>query len=258
MDQSLDRIVKSALLAGVIAALLVGLYSLAFTEPLLQRAIDLETLRPHDEATQGDLVSRGSQRIGLFAGFGLYGLAWALITASIYYPLQGRLPGTGALRRVLLLASFMYWTVALLPFLKYPANPPGIGEAETLQQRQELYLGFLALSVLGAALALILTKAAHERGWLAGLGRLQGAAPVATVALFGAVLFVVMPGHDESATLPVDLVDSFRWRSLLGLTLFWSLFAAGFGALVLRATPPHSNRSVGMLERSATPEPARR
>jgi predicted cobalt transporter CbtA len=257
VDHSLDRIVKSAFLAGVLAALVVGLYSLAFTEPLLQRAIDFEALRPHDDTTQVELVSRGTQRMGLFAGFGLYGLAWALITASVYYPLQSWLPGTGALRRVLLLASLMYWSAALLPFLKYPANPPGIGEAETLQQRQELYFGFIALSVLGAALALILVRAALERGWLAGLGRAQWAAPVAAVALVGALLLAVMPNQHQPATLPADLVDSFRWHSLLGLTLFWGLFAAGFGGLLLRATS-QSSASFGRLDRPAAPEPARR
>ena len=98
-------------------------------------------------------MSRRAQRVGLVIGFLLYGLTWALPFGVIYQLGQRWLPSLTRLKQALLLALLGYWSVGLLPFLKYPANPPGVGDPETIGYRQALYLGCLGLSLAGLALS---------------------------------------------------------------------------------------------------------
>ena len=53
-------------------------------------------------------------------------------------------------KRHLVLSGIMWVTVYLIPFFKYPANPPTVGETETVVLRAILYLSFIAISGFGA------------------------------------------------------------------------------------------------------------
>ena len=44
----------------------------------------------------------------------------------------------------------MWLTIFIIPFLKYPANPPTVGDPDTVVLRSILYLSFIAISGLGA------------------------------------------------------------------------------------------------------------
>jgi hypothetical protein len=47
----------------------------------------------------------------------------------------------------------------LIPSLKYPANPPAVGNPDTIYYREILYVGFIAISGFSSlALALLYTK----------------------------------------------------------------------------------------------------
>ncbi len=142
-----------ALLAGVLAGFLVASFHFFTTEPLLQRAIDLEAA--HRQAAgqplAPELFTRSTQRAGLFLGYLLYGVGWGLLFGVICSLVflgtnQSREPRS-AWRQLLWLVVICYWTVGLFPQLKYPANPPGVGSPATITYRQELYLGCLVLSV---------------------------------------------------------------------------------------------------------------
>ena len=56
------------------------------------------------------------------------------------------------------IAAFGFFGVYLLPFVKYPANPPAIGHPFTIKTRGVLYLTMVAGSVLLLALAIYLAK----------------------------------------------------------------------------------------------------
>ena len=49
----------------------------------------------------------------------------------------------------------MWFVLFLVPALKYPANPPAVGNPETIYYRESLYIGLVAISgfsALGLAL----------------------------------------------------------------------------------------------------------
>jgi hypothetical protein len=109
--------------------------------------------------------------------------------------------------------------VAVFPFLKYPANPPGVGEPDTIGYRQALYVGFIVLAVLGLVLATALRRRATApgaRGWIA---------PVAFYVVWAVGLYASMPPNPDPVELSETIVGPFRALSLAGLVVFWGGFA---------------------------------
>lgn len=232
--KSLGAVIKAAVIAGVIAGALVAAFHFVATEPVIERAIDLEKMLSQAAGKAGEepLVTRDTQRAGLFLGFLIYGLTWALLFSTVYHLVQSRLPAMHALGRGLLLALLTGWSVALFPFLKYPANPPGVGDPETIQQRQTLYLAFVALSVANTLLASALHRYLSQPGHAGRSRARQWTAVLGVYAAGAAALYIAMPANSEAIRMPVDLVWTFRALSLAGLALFWAVLGGSFGWLI--------------------------
>ncbi|TAK31728.1 MAG: hypothetical protein EPO21_16755 [Chloroflexota bacterium] len=240
----IGSILKAAVIGGLIAALVVAVFNFFVTEPVIDRAIALEELLRHVQEATGEtlLVDRDTQRVGLFVGFVLYGLAWALLFAVVFHLTQGRFKTMRASSYGLLLALLMGWSVAVFPFLKYPANPPGVGDPETIQYRQILYLAFVMLSGVATIVSLAVCRY---------LGRLtlrrHGGSPrwlmaAAVYVASAAVLYTAMPANTDPVHMPNDVVWPFRLLSLAGLGLFWTLFAGSFAWLIRARSVPGARR----------------
>jgi len=233
----LGVVIKAALLAGLVAGLLVATVQFVWTEPIVDRAISVEeqvhAADRHGIAEPPPVVDRPTQKKGLFLGYAIYGIAWGLLFGSAYAIAQPHLPGSwGRLRRGLLLALAAYWAVGLLPFLKYPANPPGVGDPDTIDFRQRLYLAMLVGAILLVAAAYGAGRRAAPR-----LGQLGASAlTLGIVAAGSVVLFFGLPNNPDAIRAPLPLVLDFRLHSLAGITLFWLLTGLGFG-LALRLLP---------------------
>jgi predicted cobalt transporter CbtA len=232
---SLRSILLAALLAGVLGGLMAGLFHLWATEPILQQAIDIEHQQRQIKGTaaEPEMVSRSVQHIGLIVGFLLYGVIWGGLFGLVYWYVARRTTAWRPIRQGLGLALTGYWTLGIFPQLKYPANPPGVGEAATISYRQELYFSFLGLSLLGAALGAIMYR---------DLGRVRGVAHWATVrtalvllvyALYAATVSLLLPDNPDPVSMPGSLVAQFRWLSVAGTTVFWLVLGASF-VLLLR------------------------
>jgi len=223
---------RAAIVAGLVAAVLASLFHQALTEPVIDRAIGAEEARaaaqPGHAHGEEPVVSRGGQKVGLVAGLLLYGLVWGLVVGLGLHATRGWAPPGWSLgRRGLIVAGLVGWSVALFPFLKYPANPPGVGEPGTIGYRQTLYVGFIALAVLGAALA------ASFRRRLAGTSRGAGVwiAPVAFYAVWALAMYALMPPSPDPVELSASIVRPFRALSLAGLVVFWGGFALALAYL---------------------------
>ena len=228
-DIPLGGVMRAAILAGLLAGLVAAAFHFVWTEPVIERAIALESLRQQAQATvEEPMVSRGAQQVGLFVGFLVYGLTWSLLFGATFHLVQRWLPASwDPRRRGLLLALLGYWSVALVPFVKYPANPPGVGDPDTIALRQALYLGLLALSVAGTA-AVVAVARVVGRGWW------PGAVCLLLVAVF---LNVALPGNPDPVSMPDTIVTPFRWLSLAGLSVFWAVLGLSFGLLLPTERP---------------------
>lgn len=229
-------VLKAALWAGLAAGLLLGLFHLVLTEPVIDRAIALEgeAAKPPGQAARYEpAVSREVQKVGLVAGSTIYGLLVGLLFAAVLVLVGQRLPGPWPHVKVAALAGLLWWSAALLPSLKYPANPPGVGDPETAVFRQALQVSFIVLSVLAVA-------AAAAFYWFLGRRwrhpeqreRRLGLA-VGLYGVLAVLLLVAFPPNPDPVTAPADLVWDFRILAIAGQALFWAVLG-GVSALLLR------------------------
>lgn len=221
--------VRRGLVAGLLAGLVAGLLGLAIGEPHIEAAVQLE------QATAAGVppafeVTRPAQRIGLVVGTTLAGLAVGALFAVTSAWAVGRIEG-GPWGRSAKLGATAVGALVLLPALKYPPNPPAVGDPATIAQRTILYLG-LALTGLLLALA----------AWAAGrrLAASSLPAPVrqtlvgAGVVAVAAVLYAALPAVGGNADVPADLLWSFRLASIATQATLYGGTALVFGLLVAR------------------------
>ena len=109
-----------------------------------------------------------------------------------------------------------------IPFLKYPANPPTVGDAETVVLRAILYLSFIAISGFAAVGFYKLSKTFKGNKKLVAL---------IGYAIFISIVFVVMPENPDEITAPLDLVNGFRTMSVLAVSTYWITIGLTLGVL---------------------------
>jgi len=224
-------IVIAAVLIGVLAGLSGAVFATVVTEPRIDDAIALEEQRAaeHGDGDSGDdvVVARSDQKgAGLFAAYGLAGAAFGLILAVTTLSL--RTTTGGPFRRVALSGLILATAITVTPWLKYPPNPPAVGDPDTVVQRERYYV--LAI-VLGA---LLLAGAAHLSARLrrAGWPDDRRVTAVLGAALAGfAVMFAALPPSPDDVTAPANLVWQFRINSLTGNLLVWTVLTLGLGVL---------------------------
>ena len=229
---------KAALLGGLVAGAVVAVLHLLLIEPVIERAIQIESQSaPLHESVTAPVVSRATQRWGLVAGLLLFGTVWGTLFGLLAYVSRARQPQPwSAAKWGFLLALAAGWTVSVFPFLKYPANPPGVGEPETIGYRQGLYFGFVALSIAGTALAAGLHgRLRRSRRWIA---------PVA-YTLYAVALFALMPSNPDPVRMPARLVWTFRAVSLSALIVFWMILGGAFARLAGRRGLPSPGKVSG-------------
>jgi hypothetical protein len=212
-------VIISAIAAGMIGGAFASVFHGLFTEPVIDRAIAAEERRAavqpghHGEEA---VVSRRGQKIGLVVGLLFYGVTWGLVVGLALYATRGWMrPAWSFARRGACLSGLLGWSVAIFPFLKYPANPPGVGEPESIGYRQALYVAFIALALLGLALATALGR--RTRDWLA---------PATFYVAWALGIYVLMPSNPDPIELSPTIVSPFRALSLAGLVIFWSALSA--------------------------------
>ena len=144
--------IRNLLVRGMLAGLAAGVVALVVAyllgEPRVDAAIAFEEAHSHDHGHEMEVVSRGMQSTaGLATGVLVYGVALGGIAALVFCFLLGRIGRFGARTTAALLAGAAL-LVYLVPFLKYPANPPAVGDPDTIGQRTALYFLMMLLGIL--------------------------------------------------------------------------------------------------------------
>ena len=230
-------VLRAALLAAIVAGSVTGAFHLLVSDRVVDRAVALEQARHPDDDHAIELFTRRTQKAGLVAGAFIYAFGMGLLFGGVYFLAGERLPGGTHRRRALLLAAFGLWALYLAPFFKYPANPPGSGDPNTIYYRQVLYLAFVVLTALGIGAAIqlhsSLISVAVNR-WRSAVGA------VAAYVAYWSLLFLAMPGNPDHNDVPVELLRQFRAYSVAGAVLFWLVFGVIFGEVLRRQMRPRS------------------
>jgi predicted cobalt transporter CbtA len=230
---------RSLLLRGMLVGLVAGLFVFAFArwigEPQVDRAIAFETSmdQAKGESPEPEMVSRKIQKsFGLLTGVVMYGTALGGIFGLVFAYARGRLSDSGPRVLSAVLAGIGFITIVLTPSLKYPANPPSVGNPDTIGIRTGAYFLLIATSIIVMALSL---KA--RRYWSKSLGEWNA-------KLLAAILYVVivsacvhfLPRIDEvPADFPASLLWNFRIASWETQAVLWSVLGLLFGWLTERA-----------------------
>src|SRR3954451_18058423 len=149
-QQAVRGLLIRGMLAGLAAGILMFAFAKVFGEPAIDRAIAFEG--PSDEAP---LVSRALQStLGLLTGTVVYGVALGGIFALVFAAVYGRVGHARPRTTAAVLALVGFTVIILVPFLKYPSNPPAVGSDETIGYRTQIYFAMLAISVAAAVAAL--------------------------------------------------------------------------------------------------------
>jgi hypothetical protein len=228
------------MLAGLGAGLLAFAFAYVFGEPQVQHAIDFEErlAAVAHEPAQPAVVSRGVQgTLGLLTGTAATGVALGGLLGLVFAYAYGRVGALNARATAALLAAGAFVSITLVPFTKYPANPPGVGSPATIDRRTALFFAMIAISVLA-----LVAAARVRRSLLPTLGTWNaaiagGAVLVAVVAVAELILPAV---HETPAGFPAEVLYRFRLASLGINATLWLALGLGFGAAAERLVEPRT------------------
>ncbi|MEA1673506.1 CbtA family protein [Nitrospirillum sp. BR 11163] len=250
------------MLVGILAGLLAFGVATLIGEPSVERAIAFEAA--HGQSTGGhehhdavatpdaaeaahshrhhgaeaadeeeELFSRGTQSgWGLLTGLLVYGAAVGGMFALAYAYAQGRMGALGPRGLAAVLALLGFLAIVLVPGFKYPANPPAVGDADTIQQRTAFYFMLLVLSLAAMAAAVGMARRLTARWGVWNAALAGGALFLAVMALAGVALPEV---NEVPETFPAQLLWRFRIASWGIHATLWAALGLGFGWLCERA-----------------------
>jgi predicted cobalt transporter CbtA len=226
------------MLVGIVAGLLVFAFARLVGEPQVERAIAFETSmdKAKGDAPEPEMVSRKVQRsIGLLTGVVVYGAAVGGLFGLVFAFAYGRVGIADPRALSALLAAIGFVTVVLVPSLKYPANPPSVGNPETIGIRTAAFFLLIAFSVATAVLAIQVGRRLNLRYGVWDSSLMAG-------ALFVIIMSVIshlLPEIDEVPPgFPVTLMWRFRIAALEIQGVMWATLGLLFGWLTERHRKP--------------------
>jgi hypothetical protein len=246
------------LLPGAVGGIAAFAFSRVLIEPLIGAAVEYEAAREHAELelvggghSHGhELFTRAIQEnIGAAVGIVGFGIVMGVLFAVAYTGLRALLERRGFSAEpavlALVLAAGLFVAFALVPGLKYPANPPGVGLEETVAERSSAFLLITALSVVSAIAAVGVGLAWSQR-W--GVWRAAAMAVGGYVAVMVGAMVLLPSFHEVPGALsgsdglvldgfPAELLADFRLYSLLNQALMWLVIGAVWAFLTsMRST----------------------
>ncbi|MDT9693593.1 CbtA family protein [Streptomyces sp. P9(2023)] len=251
---TVGKLLARGMVAGLVAGLLALVVAYFLGEPPTEAGIAYEAAHSQEEGG-AELVSRAAQSTtGLATGVLVYGVGLGGIAALAYCFALGRIGAFGPRATAALLSLGGLLAFYVVPFLKYPANPPAVSDPATISQRATLYLLMVVLSVLLAVSAVILGKRLAPR-----LG--NGNASVAAGAFFVLAVglaYAFLPAVNEMPKdFPAAVVWQFRISALAIQATLWAGFGLVFGVLAERLLQPReSGERIGAVESGAAVVPS--
>jgi pimeloyl-ACP methyl ester carboxylesterase len=234
---SVRSLLVRGMLVGMLAGVVAYLFATVFGETPVNQSIAFEAAHasPADAAMPA-LVSRLVQStLGLAAAATVFGVAYGGLFSLAFAIAYGRIGRFGARSTAALVALVGLGAVVLVPFLKYPANPPSVGRSETIGQRTALYFLMILISLASALLAVFLGRRLAPRlgSWNATLVAIG-----AFVGFIAVVQFALPTINEVPDDFPATVLWKFRLASLGTQLVVWATIGLLFGALTERALRP--------------------
>jgi MFS family permease len=237
--------VRTLLIRGMVVGIVAGLLAFGFAkifgEPQVDRAIEFEDQldRAKGETPGPELVSRPVQSgVGLMTGVVVYGTALGGLFALAFAFAYQRIGRLSARSTSALLAAAGFLAIFLVPQLKYPSNPPSVGQPETIGYRSELFFLMILISVAALSLAIVIAPRLSARygNWNAAL--LAAAVFIVIIVLAQVILPDINEVPDQ---FPAVVLWRFRVVSVGIQLILWATFGLLFGFLAERVLANRGN-----------------
>jgi hypothetical protein len=234
-------LILRGIIIGIVAGLLAFGWAKTFGEPSVNTAIAFE--KSKDEAKAKAAVAAGQQLeaddpeifsravqsgIGLLTGMVVVGAGLGGSFAVLFAFANGRMGALGAKPTAALLALIGLVSAYVVPALKYPANPPSVGEPETIKLRTGLYFLMVAISIASTLGALWTRRRLIPRY---GAWNSSVLAALAYLTVIAIAFLVLPPINEVPAAFPATTLWTFRLASLGIQTVLWMSLGLMFGYL---------------------------
>ena len=228
---------RNLLICGLVAGLCGGLLATGFARVVGTGPVDQAIAFEHRQAgahthDEAPVVSRAVQKsFGLVTAAVVYGLSLGGLFALAFAAVYGRVGRASPARTSIVLAGCAFVVVFLVPFVKYPANPPSVGDPDTITRRTAVYLVMILVSLLAATAAVRLRGLLAER-WPASAATLAaGVGYLAVVVVAGLALPSV---NEVPKTFPAETLYRFREASVGMQAILWTTIGLVFAGTAQR------------------------
>ena len=242
------------MLVGLVAAFFAFGFARVFGEPGVERAITFESAIHEKELAEAakaghpmkdddpDIFSRKTQAgVGLFTAVAVVGTAIGGLFSLLFAAAYGRFSALSPKVFAAVLGLICFVAISLVPDLKYPANPPAVGEPATIGIRTGLYFSMIAISIIATVASFSLRRSLVERIGLWN-ATLTGAAAFAVLI---AIAYLALPAVNEVPEgFPAQVLWQFRLASLGIQLILWCGMSLLFGTLTERALAVDARRIV--------------
>lgn len=232
-----------SLFSGALAGVILSLVNQAAVEPFIEQAIELEVQAAQAQGEVIDPVElqayRDWQIGGSIAAGAIMGLSYGALFGIVYAYARKGLPGKGEVAKAITLAGIMWLVLYLVVAVKYPANPPAVGDPTTIYFRMSLYVAMIAISGFAALGSAVVYKKMGPKS-------ARKAVAPAIYAAVAIAAFVALPANPDPVTAPESLVNSFRIASAATMTMFWVVLGTILGVM-WEKTRPHETAKIKAL-----------
>jgi predicted cobalt transporter CbtA len=230
-----------ALLSGAIAGTILGLVNQITVEPFIDRAIGIETQRNIASGEAVDLNEQSHyrmwQKTGEIVAGTMFGTSLGALVGIVFAYTRNRLPGSSNQKKAVILTAVMFFVLFLVPALKYPPNPPAVGNPSTIYYREILYIATLAIS---GSTSLVLAISYRR---LSGFRSKNIIMPL-LYAIIVSAAYLMLPSNPDEITIPNDLMTNFRLASVTTMAMFWVLLGVIFGSFYDAIKPHETSKLV--------------
>jgi len=228
-----------SLLSGVIAGVILAGVNYFVAEPFIDQAIGIEV---DNSIASGEVVDfdelssyRVWQKEGTFAAGAFLGLTYGAILGIVYVISRKYLPSSDDRKKALILAAIMCLSLYIVPFIKYPANPPAVGDPETIGLRDSLYTSYqLASGLIALGVSILMYK-------LQRISYIKYVIPIIYLGLV-AFIYAIFPANPDEITAPMDLVNAFRAVTFGTMVMFYLVLGTIFGIMWNKFKPHETAR----------------
>ena len=200
MNKRIKWFILRGLAAGAAGGLAAALFLRFVTETQIGYALRFEEatgigLPPGDPAE----FSRGTQHWGGMAAAVIYGTLLGVVLSIVVASLHHRIAARNEFQRAWKVSAAAFVALVLIPGLKYPPNPPTVGDPDTIAKRSTEFMLLMLTSVLVVMAAWWLWNRLTEQGWDGAARFFVGGG---AFALMVVVLFVAWPASPDPINPP--------------------------------------------------------